>query len=128
MIFDHLMRLARDKHAFLDELPIETLNPMMKLFVDKTAGAILAMGTVDAAQVPRVDDQLGTIEEGKNADLILVEQNPLVEPAQLRRPLAVVKHGPWLDQQILEKPRQSARNPSSIYLTTGRVFEFLFYK
>ena len=38
MIFDHLTRLARNKQAFLDELPLDYLNPMMKLFVDETAG------------------------------------------------------------------------------------------
>ncbi len=194
MIFDHLTRLAREKQAFLDELPLETLNPMMRLFVDKTAGsrwlnaseplqdslekrneyfqhitrvlhetgvtlvlgtdwgaiyaipgssthdeiellqraglpveAILAMGTINAARVLRVDDRLGTIEEGKVADLVLVEQNPLEEPGGLRRPLAVVKNGQWLDADDLERLEQSAANPSSIYLTAGRVLEFVLF-
>ncbi len=194
MIFDHLTRLAREKQAFLDELPLEKLNPMMKLFVDQTAGArwlgagerlqdslekrnmyfqhitrvlhetgvnlvlgtdwgaiyaipgtsthdeiallqqaglpaeaILAMATINAARVLRVEDQLGTIEEGKIADLVLVEQNPLEEPGHLRRPLAVIKDGQWLDEADLERLRQSAGNPSSIYLTMGRVFEFLLH-
>ncbi len=194
MIFDHLTQLAREKQAFLDELPLENLNPMMKLFVDKTAGArwlgagehlqeslgkrneyfqhitrvlhetgvnlvlgtdwgaiyaipgasthdeiallqkaglpndaILAMGTVNAARVLRVEDHLGTIEEGKIADLVLVAQNPLEDPASLRRPLAVVKDGQWLDKDTLETLRQSASKPSSTYLTMGRVLEFLLY-
>ncbi len=194
MIFDHLTRLARDKQAFLDELPLESLNPMMKLFVDRTAGsrwlgageqlqdslekrndyfqhitrvlhetgvnlvlgtdwgaiyaipgssthdeiallqqaglpadAILAMGTMNAARILRVEDVLGSIEEGKIADLVLVEKNPLEDPGHLRRPLAVVKDGQWLDEEDLEKLRQSARNPSSTYLTMGRVLEFLLY-
>jgi len=194
MIFDHLTRLAREKQAFLDQLPLEYLNPMMKLFVDRTAGArwlgagedlqdslekrneyfqhitrvlhetgvnlvlgtdwgaiyaipgtsthdeiavlqqaglpadaVLAMGTINAARVLRVEDRLGTIEEGKIADLVLVRQNPVDEPAQLRRPLAVVKDGQWLDEDDLEELRQSASNPSSTYLTMGRVLEFLLY-
>ena len=194
MIFDHLTILAREKQAFLDELPLEYLNPMMKLFVDKTAGArwlgageqlqdslekrnayfqhitgvlyetgvnlvlgtdwgaiyaipgtsthdeiallqraglpadaILAMGTVNAARVLGVEDALGTIEEGKIADLVLVDQNPLEEPATLRQPLAVIKDGQWLDKEDLEKLRQSASNPSSTYLTSGRVLEFILY-
>ncbi len=193
-IFDHLTRLAREKQAFLDELPLENLNPMMKLFVDKTAGArwlgagehlqqslekrneyfqyitrvlhetgvnlvlgtdwgaiyaipgaathdeiallqqaglpndaILAMGTVNAARVLRVGDRLGTIEAGKIADLVLVAQNPLRDPASLRQPLAVVKDGQWLDEETLERLRQSASNPSSTYLTMGRVLEFLLH-
>ncbi len=195
MIFDHLTQLAREKQAFLDELPLEYLNPMMKLFVDKTAGArwlgageklqasleqrneyfqhitrvlyetgvnlvlgtdwgaiyaipgssthdeiallrqaglpadaVLAMGTINAAQVLRVEDRLGTIETGKIADLVLVGRNPLEDPAYLRQPLAVIKNGQWLDAQDLENLRQSASNPSSIYLTTGRVFEFLLHE
>lgn len=194
MIFDHLTRLASEKEAFLDELPLDYLNPMMKLFVDKTAGArwlgagehlqesldkrnryfqyitrvlheagvnlvlgtdwgaiyaipgasthdeiallrqaglpadvILAMGTINAARVLRVDDRLGSIEAGKLADLVLVEENPLADPGYLRRPLAVVKNGQWLDKDDLALLAESARNPSSIYLTMGRVLEFVLY-
>ena len=39
MIFDHLTRIARDKQAYLDTLPLDYLNPAMKLFTDKTSGA-----------------------------------------------------------------------------------------
>ena len=194
MIFDHLTTLAREKEAFLDELPLDYLNPMMKLFVDKTAGArwlgagehlqdsldkrnryfqyitrmlheagvnlvlgtdwgaiyaipgasthdeiallrqaglpvdeILAMGTINAARVLRVDDRLGSIEEGKVADLVLVGRNPLTDPEDLRHPLAVVRNGQWLDADDLAALKESARNPSSVYLTMGRVLEFILY-
>ncbi len=39
MIFDHLTRLAREKRRFFDDFPMEFVNPMMKRFVDGTAGA-----------------------------------------------------------------------------------------
>ena len=194
MIFDHLTRLAQDKQAFLDELPLDFLNPMMKLFVDETAGkrwlaadahlqdslekrneyfryitrvlhetgvnlvlgtdwgaiyaipgssthdevdllqraglpnaAILEMATINAARVLRVEDRLGSIEEGKVADLVLVSGNPLQDPGRLRTPLAVVKNGQWLDGDALGRLKESARKPSSTYRTMGRVIEFLFY-
>jgi imidazolonepropionase-like amidohydrolase len=192
MIFDHLTRLARDKQAFLDELPLEYLNPMMKRFVDATAGerwlgageklqaslekrnsyfqyitlvlhetgvnlvlgtdwgaiyaipgssthdeiallqeaglpaeAVLKMATINAARVLRVEDRLGSIVEGKTADLILVAYNPMTDPKYLRQPLAVVKNGQWLDKNDLDRLKETASNPSSTYITMGRVLEFL---
>ncbi len=39
MIFDHLTRIARDKQAFVEQLPLQYLNPLMKAFEDRTSGA-----------------------------------------------------------------------------------------
>jgi imidazolonepropionase-like amidohydrolase len=194
MIFDHLTRLARDKQSFLDELPLEYLNPVMKRFVDSTAGArwlnanetsqsslekrnlyfqfitrvlhetgvnlvlgtdwgaiyaipgssthdeiallqkaglpteaILKMATINAARVLRVEDRLGSISEGKTADLILVGHNPMTDPQYLRQPLAVVKNGQWLGKNELDMLNEAASNPSSTYFTMGRVLEFLIH-
>lgn len=194
MIFDHLTRLARDKQAFLDELPLEYLNPLMKRFVDGTSGerwleaddplqlslekrnlyfrfitrvlhetgvnlvlgtdwgaiyaipgssthdeiailqragipveAILKMATINSARVLNVEDRLGSIAEGKTADLVLIGHNPMTDPQYLRQPLAVVKNGQWLGKNELDMLRKSASNPSSTYFTIGRVLEFLFY-
>lgn len=194
MIFDHLTQLAREKQAFMDELPLEYLNPMMKRFVDGTAGArwleageklqasleqrneyfqhitrvlhdtgvnlvlgtdwgavyaipgssthdeiallqkaglptdaILRMATTNAARILRVEDQLGSIETGKIADLVLISRNPLDDPGQLRHPLAVVKNGQWLAPDDLDQLKESASNTSSTYRTMGRVLEFLLY-
>ena len=38
LIFDHLVAIARGKEEFLDGIPMEQLNPLMKWFTDKTAG------------------------------------------------------------------------------------------
>lgn len=192
LIFDHLTRLAREKQAFLDELPLEYLNPVMKRFVDGTAGArwlgageelqaslekrnvyfqyitrvlyetdvnlvlgtdwgaiyaipgssthdeiallqkaglpteaILKMATINAARVLRVDDRLGSIVEGKTADLILVGHNPMTNPTFLRQPLAVIKNGQWLGKNNLDLLKKTASNPSNTYFTVGRMLEFL---
>jgi hypothetical protein len=194
MIFDHLTRLAREKQSFLDELPLEYLNPVMKRFVDDTAGArwldasealqsslekrnlyfqfitrvlhetgvnlvlgtdwgaiyavpgssthdeiallqkaglpveaILKMATINAARVLRVEDRLGSISEGKTADLILVTHNPMTDPQYLRQPLAVVKNGQWLGKNELDMLDEAASNPSNTYFTMGRVLEFLIH-
>ncbi len=193
-IFDHLTQLSREKQAFIDAHPMEYVNPMMKFFVDRTAGkrwlganekltqslekrneyfryitrvlhdngvnlvlgtdwgaiyalpgssthdeidilleagiptdAILRMATINAAEVLRVDDELGTIEEGKIADLVVSRENPLDSPGALRKPVAVVKNGQWLDREALARLDESAKNPSSIYLTSGRVLEFVLF-
>ena len=39
-------------------------------------GALRAM-TIDAARICRVDHRLGSLKEGKDADLVLWEGNPL---------------------------------------------------
>jgi hypothetical protein len=194
MIFDHLTRLAREKQAFLDELPLEYLNPVMKRFVDGTAGArwldasealqaslekrnvyfqfitrvlhetgvnlvlgtdwgaiyaipgssthdeiallqkaglpaeaILEMATINAARVLSVEDRLGSIVEGRTADLILVGHNPMNHPEYLRQPLAVVKNGQWLGKNELDMLKKAASNPSSTYFTLGRMLEFLIH-
>ena len=193
-IFDHLTTLAREKESFVGSFPMEFVNPMMRRFVDKTAGArwlgasdalvqslekrneffryitrvlhehevnlvlgtdwgaiyalpgssthdeidlllragippeaILPMATINAAKVLRVADELGSIAQGRIADMVLTEQNPLAYPLTLRKPVAVVKNGQWLDRDMLELLLESARNPSSTYATFGRVLEFVLH-
>ncbi len=55
-------------------------------------GAIVA-ATQTSAEVCEVGDRLGTIEEGKLADMILVEDNPLDDIQNLHKLLLVVKDG-----------------------------------
>jgi imidazolonepropionase-like amidohydrolase len=54
--------------------------------------ALLA-ATRNAAELCGVGDQLGTVEPGKLADLIVVEANPLEDVRNLRRLLLVLKEG-----------------------------------
>lgn len=55
-------------------------------------GAIVA-ATQTAAEVCEVGDRLGTVEEGKLADMIVVEENPLDDIQNLHKVLLVVKGG-----------------------------------
>ena len=55
-------------------------------------GAIVA-ATQTSAEVCEVGDRLGTIEEGKLADMIVVEDNPLDDIQNLHKLLLVVKGG-----------------------------------
>ncbi|MFQ5934107.1 MAG: amidohydrolase family protein [Dehalococcoidia bacterium] len=55
-------------------------------------GAIVA-ATRTSAEVCKVEDKLGTLEQGKLADMIAVEVNPLEDIHNLRRQTLVVKGG-----------------------------------
>ena len=58
--------------------------------------AALRAATINAAQLLDLDDDLGTIEPGKIADLVLIAGDPLSEPALWSDParvLAVVQSG-----------------------------------
>lgn len=49
--------------------------------------------TADAAAFMGVADGVGTIEEGKYADIIAVDGSPLEQISDLRDPAAVIKRG-----------------------------------
>ena len=51
----------------------------------------LNAGTINAAVFLGLNDQLGTIEKGKLADLVVLEGNPLENPDSLRDVIAVMK-------------------------------------
>lgn len=58
----------------------------------------------------------------------MVDENPLVDSGVLRHPIAVIKRGQYFDREVLHTPKDSAKNPSSAYLTLGHVLEFLISK
>ena len=45
----------------------------------------------------------GTIEIGKRADLILVNDNPLEDVANIKNILGVMSSGRWYDKTMLQK-------------------------
>jgi len=58
--------------------------------------AALRAATVSPARLLGVGAELGTIEVGKRADLVLLNGNPLADITRLRAPLGVVLRGLWL--------------------------------
>jgi hypothetical protein len=55
--------------------------------------AILKIATLDAARVVGVDKQTGSITIGKNADLVLLQGNPLEDISAVRRAELVITRG-----------------------------------
>jgi len=66
----------------------------------------LKTGTVNAAEVVRRmtgDGNFGTVEIGKRADLILVNQNPLEDIAHIKEIIGVMAAGRWYQRADLQK-------------------------
>lgn len=68
----------------------------------------LRIATVNAARLLEASDRLGTIEEGKTADLVLAEANPLTDLQTLRSPAGVMVEGRWYDRSALNGLLKSA--------------------
>lgn len=58
---------------------------------------IITASTLRNAKFFRVEDELGSIEVGKTADLFLVQGNPLEDIAALRNVKKVMLNGKWVD-------------------------------
>jgi imidazolonepropionase-like amidohydrolase len=80
----------------------------LKLFVDQgfSPGEAIQAGTRIAAQVLGVDEELGTIEEGKQADLIVVDGNPVEDITLLLKAEAIplIMQGGNLVKEGWQKP------------------------
>lgn len=64
---------------------------------------ILASGTRNVAEYFGTLAETGTVEKGKRADLILLEANPLADPANLARRAGVMVAGRWLAEADIQK-------------------------
>jgi imidazolonepropionase-like amidohydrolase len=66
-------------------------------------------GTVSVGEYFVNEDDFGTVEPGKRADLILVTGNPLDDAANIAQPAGVMVSGRWLSRDVIdEKLRQIA--------------------
>jgi imidazolonepropionase-like amidohydrolase len=63
---------------------------------------VLRMATIEAAKAMRMDAQIGTIDVGKTADLVVLDANPLENIDNTRRVSGVMTHGVWLSKAALD--------------------------
>ena len=68
----------------------------------------LVAATRNGALVLGRSDSLGTVAVGKQADLLLLEDNPLEDLAALRRPVGVLSHGRFSDRDAIEELLEAA--------------------
>lgn len=67
-----------------------------------TAYEALQTGTVNPAKFFGMEDDLGTVEIGKIADLVLLDQNPLIDINNMRRIHGTMLRGRWVSRAELD--------------------------
>jgi imidazolonepropionase-like amidohydrolase len=81
--------------AGTDSLPGFALHRELEL--DTQAGIpppeVLELATLGAARIMKRDTELGSISQGKLADLVLVDGNPAANISDIRKPVLVLKNG-----------------------------------
>ncbi len=75
--------------------------------------AALQAGTINAARAFGVDERLGTIEQGKYADLTVVRGNPLVTITDARQVAVVIKAGRVYRPEVLFESVRGKMGPAS---------------
>ncbi len=73
---------------------------------------ILRGATLGAAKALGNSDSHGTVSPGKQADLVVSNENPLEDITYLEKPVAVVKGGQWLGAPEIDALIESADHPS----------------
>ncbi|WP_178988718.1 amidohydrolase family protein [Winogradskyella schleiferi] len=86
---------------------------------------VLKTATVNASQTHAMMNQLGTIEEGKMANLLLVDKNPLVSLSALKNPTYVFVKGRKLNRAALDSFNEKAKNRKNLMATALRYLENL---
>ncbi len=86
---------------------------------------VLKTATVNASQTHSIMNQLGTIEEGKIANLLLVDENPLIELSSLENPTYVFVKGRKLDRETLDSFNEKAKNRNNLMASAIRYLEYL---
>jgi imidazolonepropionase-like amidohydrolase len=74
-----------------------------------SAARTLLACTSDAAKAMRMDKELGTVQEGKVADLIILSDNPLTDPYALEKVEVVFKGGRPLTPEFLTYAERQVR-------------------
>ena len=86
---------------------------------DMTAAEALQTATIQNARIAGLDDVTGSVAVGKDADLLLVRDNPLENLAALKTPLYVMARGVLLEHPQPKKNEQIEAWLDSINLKEG---------
>tara|TARA_R110002049_G_scaffold303977_1_gene498729 strand:- start:2167 stop:3600 length:1434 start_codon:yes stop_codon:yes gene_type:complete len=86
---------------------------------------VLKTATVNASRTHKIMNQLGTIEEGKVANLLVVDENPLDNLSSLKKPTYVFVKGRKLNRETLDSFNEKAKNRKNLMATAIRYLENL---
>jgi len=84
---------------------------------------VLQTATINASKTHAIMNNMGTIEEGKVANLLLVENNPFLELSTLQKPSAVFIKGRKLNRETLDSYEEKARNRKNLIASAFRYLE-----
>jgi imidazolonepropionase-like amidohydrolase len=86
-------------------VPAHSLHRELELYVEAglTPMDVIRLATLGSARVMRMDGEVGSIEAGKRADMILVDGNPLEDFHALRKVTRVISNGRVFDPAELWK-------------------------
>ena len=101
---DGIRFLAGTDSACEGGLPGFSLHEELRLLVEAgfTPFEALRTATINPANFMRRERDLGTIETGKLADLVLLDANPLTDISNTRKINAVVANGRLLNRKDLD--------------------------
>ncbi len=85
--------------------------------------SVLQAATINSAKALNLQHKMGAISVGKDADLILLNDNPLEDVSYLSEPRAVIKHGYYFDQNDISALKQSGLKPANIFIGFGHLVD-----
>ena len=86
---------------------------------------VLKTATINASKTHAIMNNMGTIEVGKFANLLLVDTNPLLDLSALQNPTKVFIKGRKLDRETLDSFENEAKNRSNLIASVVRYLENL---
>lgn len=89
---------------------------------------VLLAATENAAYALGKSNEVGRIEAGMQADLLLLESNPLTSLSTLHSPKMVIQKGRVFDQNDLMQLRKEAHQHSDWLLSVSRHVSFLLFR
>lgn len=122
---DWLVRMVKKIHEAKIEImagtdcPIALLTPGLSLHEELamlvqaglTPLEALKTATVNPAKYFNLEHELGLVQEGMWADLVLLDANPIEDIANTKSINAVIKNGKYFDKSQLSSLLKRARNP-----------------
>jgi len=86
---------------------------------------VLKTATINASKTHSIMNDMGTIEVGKIANLMLINNNPLLNLSALQNPSTVFIKGRKLNRETLNNFEHQARNRNNLLISTLRYVENL---